>query len=99
MDRRLEFQELLESICSTVYFQAPPNNEMVYPCILYKRDGADTRFADNAPYRRTTRYQVTIISDDPDNGLREAVASLPTSSFNRFFTANNLNHDVYNVYF
>ncbi len=99
--RRLDFHSTLVEILgsSHVYYQAPPNNDMQYPCIVYKRDNARTIFAGNAPYRVTDRYQVTVISDDPDNEIRKKVANLPMSTFNRNFPANNLHHDVYNVYF
>jgi hypothetical protein len=45
------------------------------------------------------RYQVTIIDRDPDSGIPEVVAGLPTSTFSRHFTVDNLNHDVYTLYF
>jgi hypothetical protein len=72
---------------------------MQYPCILYKRDTADTAYADNKPYRYTQRYQVMVIDGDPDSSIRPKVAALPLSSFDRHYTADNLNHDVYNLFF
>jgi len=45
------------------------------------------------------RYKVTVIDPDPDSLIPDKVASLPSAVFNRFFAANNLNHDVYNLYF
>jgi hypothetical protein len=82
-----------------VYFQAPPNNKMTYPCVVYHRDNADTVFANNIPYRLTQRYQVTVITQDPDSDILEKIWSLPMCLFNRHFAANNLNHDVYVLYF
>jgi hypothetical protein len=101
MDRRLQLQSLLEELLGTdnVYFQPPPDMEIVYPCIVYQRDQADTRFAGNVPYRYIQRYQVTIIDKDADNVILEKVASLPLTKFQRFFTAENLNHDVFSLYF
>lgn len=72
---------------------------MEYPCIVYARDYALTRFAGNLPYTRTKRYQVTVIDRDPDSDIPDRVASLPMCTFNRFFTSENLNHDVFNLYF
>jgi len=40
-----------------------------------------------------------IIDQDPDSDIPSKVAEMPMSLFNRFYTADNLNHDVYNVYF
>lgn len=84
---------------STVYFQAPENTEMVYPCIVYDMNYADTKFADNSPYSHTKRYQVTVIDEDPDSEIPDKVAKMPLSLFQRFFIANGLNHYIYNVYF
>lgn len=99
--KRLELQALLVELLGSenVYFQPPANVEMKYPCIVYSRDNASTDFADNEPYRTRTRYMLTIIDKDPDSVIPKKVAALPLSSFNRFFTADNLNHDVYNLFF
>jgi len=99
--RRYELQSLLEAVLgsSNVYFQPPENLKMQYPCIVYNRDNADTKFANDQPYRITQRYQVTVIDRNPDSVIPSKVAFLPQCSFSRFFTADNLNHDVYNLYF
>lgn len=98
---QLQIQSLLEGVLGTgnVYFQPPPNVKMQYPAIVYKRDLADTQFASNRPYRRTLRYSVTLISQDPNLEVYDKIANLPMSSYERFFTAGNLNHDVFNIYF
>lgn len=96
---RASLQARLEVITPNVYFQPPPNLVMQYPCIVYNRDLAETEFADNFPYRRTKRYQVTIIDQDPDSPIPDKVAELPMCLFERHFTADNLHHDVYNLYF
>lgn len=82
-----------------IYFQPPANVQMKYPCVVYQRDRARTLFADDNPYHKTKRYQVTIIDRDPDSDIPDKVSNLPMCLFDRFFTANNLNHDVYNIYF
>lgn len=99
--KRLLLQDLLENLLgsSNVYFQPPPNVQMAYPCIVYNRDYGDTEFASNAPYVHTTRYQVTVIDKNPDNATQEKVAMLPMCLRNRFFTKDNLNHDVFTLYF
>jgi hypothetical protein len=101
MGQRLDLQALLESLLgsSAVYFQPPPNTTMTYPCIVYQRDNAITEFADNTPHRYTQRYQVTLIGRDPDNPVLEKIAALPMCLFNRYFAANNLNHDVFVLYY
>jgi len=96
---RLQLHQLLETFTDNVYFQPPENIQLKYPCIIYKRDFADTKFADDKPYHYTKRYMVTIIDQDPDSEIPDKVAAMPMSLFNRFYTADNLNHDVYNVFF
>jgi hypothetical protein len=99
MAPRLQLHELLESFVDNVYFQPPTNITLEYPCIIYKRDYAETEFADNAPYNHVIRYMVTVIDRDPDSDIPGKVASMPLCLFNRFYTVDNLNHDVYRVFF
>ncbi len=101
MGQRLDLQTILEGILGNgnVYFQPPASVQMAYPCIVYKRDLANTQFADNSPYRRDKRYMVTIIDRDPDSPVPDQVAKLPKCTFSRFFVADNLNHDVFSIYF
>jgi hypothetical protein len=82
-----------------VYFQPPANVKMVYPCIVYAQDNAKTEFAGNSPYSRVKRYQVTVIDRDPDTLIPDDIAQLPLSNLNRIFTADNLHHYVFNLYF
>lgn len=96
---RLSLQSLLESITPKVYFQPPTNIQLEYPCIIYKRDYAQVEFADNNPYHNTKRYMVTVIDRNPDSAIPDMVAALPMCIFNRFYTADNLNHDVFNLFF
>ena len=99
MAPRLQLHELLETFAENVYFQPPTNIELKYPCIIYHRDYAETEFADNRPYNHTLRYMVTVIDRDPDSDIPAKIAAMPQSLYNRFFTVDNLNHDVYRVYF
>lgn len=101
MAPRLQLQSLLELTLESpsVYFQSPPNVQMEYPCIIYKRDDTITTFANNNPYRHTKRYQVTVIDADPDSSVPDKLAGLPLCSFDRFYTADNLNHYVFNLFF
>jgi hypothetical protein len=99
MAPRLQLHQLLETFTDNVYFQPPENIRLQYPCIIYKRDFAYTEFADDKPYNYVKRYMIMVIDRDPDSNIPEKVAAMPMSLFNRFYTADNLNHDVYNVYF
>jgi len=99
MGLRSELQTVLETITSNVYFQPPASIQMAYPCIVYKRDDVDTKFADNSPYRHTKRYLVTVIDRNPDSSLVDPVLQLPLCTYSRAYAADNLNHDVFILYF
>lgn len=99
MGPRLTLHQLLETFAEHVYFQPPTNIQLKYPCIIYNRDYADTKFADDIPYSNIKRYMVTVIDQNPDSDIPDKIASMPMTLFNRFYTADELNHDVYVVYF
>lgn len=72
---------------------------MNYPCIVYQRDQAINKYADNGPYHHTKRYQVSIIDRDPDSIIPDKVARLSLCEFAQHFVAENLHHDIYNLYY
>lgn len=95
---RAEKHDFFKTLTDNVYFQAPSNVEMSYPCIRYDIDDEATLFADNRPYRQTWRYQVMVIDSDPDSAIRDAIAALPLCSFERKYMADDLHHFVFNLY-
>lgn len=99
MASRTDLQTLLETTCPNVYFQAPPDHEMVYPCIVYSRSDINTEFADDLPYKHTKRYSLTVIDEDPDSLIPDKVAALPRCIFDRGFKSDQLNHDVFTIWF
>lgn len=101
MAQRLDLQDLLVDILGSeyVYFQPPPTVQINYPCIIYKRDDESTDFADNKPYKNQRRYQITVIDRNPDSLIPKKVSELPSCVYDRFYTADNLNHDVYKLFF
>lgn len=99
MGQRETLQTLLEEITPHVYFQPPEGFKMDYPCIVYSRNLGKTDYANNKPYQHYVRYGVMVIDRDPDSVILSKVAMLPMCTFERHFTAGNLNHDLYNLYF
>lgn len=101
MGQRTSLQSILEDLLGSrnVYFQPPPGLKMLYPAIIYRRDGLDAIFADNWPYKHETRYQVTVVDASPDSDIPMKVAALPKCLFDRFYVADQLNHDVFNLFF
>lgn len=101
MGKRVQLQELLEDLIGSenVYFQPPESKKLCYPCIIYTRSLGETQFANDKPYSHQIGYSVIIIDQNPDSDIPGKVAALPMCIFDRHYTANNLNHDVYKLYY
>lgn len=91
--------EKFGTLVKKVYIQPPAGMEMVYPCLTIARDPGSTAFADNQVHRHQKRYLVTGIARDPESGLYEILENLPRSRHDRSFQADNLNHDVFTIFF
>lgn len=100
-NRRLQFHEILCSILGSrnVYFQPPESIKMKYPAIVYGLDNIENVHADGGVYLSHRRYSVTVIDKNPDSSIVGKVVSLPTSRFNRHYEKDNLNHDVFTIFF
>lgn len=101
MASRLSLHYKLEEILGSknVYFQPPESVKMKYPAIVYSIDDITNNFADDFPYSSNTAYQVTIIDSNPDNEIIKKISMLPLCRFNRHYVSNNLNHDVFILYY
>lgn len=101
MDSRLELHEILCDILGSrhVYFQPPSSVKMVYPAIVYSRNSISNDFANNLVYKQSLGYTVTVIDEDPDSDVVEKISRLPMCRFDRHFTSDNLNHDVFTIYY
>ena len=91
-----------------VYYQPDTNIELHYPCVVYVRDGEVPYRADNGKYCTNWAYRLTIIDRDPISscinaeGTRtiiDAISELPKCSYIRHFVNENLNHDVFKIYY
>ena len=97
LDLQAIFLEILES--EYVYFQPPNNAQIKYPAIVYDRDLIVPNWANDKPYLLMKRYEVTVIDRDPDSEIPDKIAALPLCVHDRFFIADNLNHDVFKLFF
>lgn len=96
----VQLQSLLETIVPNVYFNPPSTISMQYPCIRFQKDGSLKQHADNTQYRRSQRYQLTFISRDPDDReYLDLIEALPMCTDDRSYVADNLNHDVFTIFF
>ena len=81
-----------------VFYEAPPETvKLTYPCIIYKRRAYLPKYANNGVYALEDRYDITVISKDPDSSLPREVAGLPRCRHDRHYTADNLLHDAYTI--
>lgn len=102
MRSREEFDTKLRELIGNgnLYFQPSEQVQMKYPCIVYKRSNIDLQYADNKAYIGTNCYEVTVISKNPDYHIVEEIPFVfPMCRFNRFYTADNLNHNSFTIYY
>lgn len=101
MDRRLELHQILTDVLGSknVYFQPPASMHLKYPCIIYQYETGDTQFADDLPYIFVRKYQIQVIDPNPDTEIPDKIARLPRCLNDRNYTADNLNHYTFNIYY
>jgi len=101
MSSRANLHAKLEEILGStnVYFQSPASVQMKYPAIVYKRSGIDNTFANDAVYGQIIPYEITVIDKNPESEIVKKVSLLPKCKWDRNYTADNLNHDVFTIYY
>lgn len=97
MGSRLDLQNLLEFILGSrnVYYQPPESVKIKYPAIIYRRNDIDNNFADDIVYMQNHTYQIIVIDADPDSEIVDRVSKLPMCRYDRHYTSDNLNHDIF----
>lgn len=101
MKTRIEFSEMLKANlhCSNFYFQPPETTKLKYPCVIYKLENYLHHYGSNKKYDGYKRYNVTYVDKDPDSVVPDEIGQLPFSSFNTFYTSENLNHWSFSIYY
>ena len=101
MARRLELHEVLCNVLGSrnVYYQPPASVKMQYPAIVYSRKDIYNRHADDDVYKQDRAYDITVIDQNPDSLIVEEISRLPKCRFDRHYTADNLNHDAFTIYY
>lgn len=100
MDKRLELHKILCEVLGSnnVYYQPPESVRMNYPAIVYSRSDIENRFANNSVYTQSYFYIITVIDYDPDSEIVYRLSQLPGCRYDRHYTVDNLNHDVFILY-
>lgn len=101
MATRLDLQALLQQILGSrnVYFQPPESLKMSYPAIRFARKPIRNKFADNSVYTQSQPYEVIVIDKNPDSEIVKQISRLPMCVHDRHYKADNLNHDVFTLYY
>lgn len=72
---------------------------MNYPAIVYSRSNIENIHADDDVYLQAHHYQITVIDADPDSVIVEKMSKFKGVRFRNHFTSDNLNHDVFEIYY
>lgn len=98
---RVALQQALETILGSrrVYFQPPASVRIEYPAIVYHRNRIHNRAADDLVYGQDDEYTVTVIDGNPDSDIVRKVSLLPRCRHDRHFKSENLNHDVFTLFY
>lgn len=101
MSSRTQLHEELVTLLGSrnVYYQPPESIKMHYPAIVYSRSDINNKYANNKFYLQHDAYQITVIDFDPDSEIVRKMSQFPMTEFNRHFTSDNLNHDVFTTYY
>lgn len=99
-ENRLEFHNKLLELLPNVYFSPPESKKLEYPCAIYQISDVTPHRANNFVYAHMKRYRVLHIYKNPDKDLvSEFLEKFSYCRFSRHYTADNLNHDVFEIYY
>ena len=101
MGDRILLQKKLEGILGSRegYYQPPDSIKMRYPAIRYNRKDIDVKYANNKIYSSMTAYELVLIDANPDSVFIQKIMELPFCSYDRHYPAENLNHEVFTIYY
>ena len=102
MASRLELHEELCEVLESrnVYFQAPESVKMSYNAISYSLGGYDIVHANDGIYRTVDQYDGVVITVDPDTTIpKKMMNRFKMCSFGRPYTADNLHHYPFTLYY
>lgn len=107
-NQRKQLDDILRSIdgVKKVYYQPPESMQLKYPCIIYEPSGQNVMYANDSRYLTFMEYTLTLIDRDPESIIQKSILDLRKNAdancyvkFDRFFTADNLNHWTYRLAF
>ena len=99
MGSRLDFHNILKEITPNVYYQAPTNITMRYPCIKYSRNSIDNKYGSDEVHIQNRSYSVVVMDYNPDSEIVDKISKLKYCRHTQHYVVNGLNHDIFNIYF
>ena len=96
---RQSLQRALLTMAPKAWFKRPPDNQMAYPCFVYRLSSPDVKRADNKVYAYTPSYNVVYISQSPSETIvRQMLERFEHCSFDREYQADGLYHYSFVLY-
>lgn len=102
MNNRLMLHEKLVELVGNqnVYFQPPASVKLSYPCVIYSIGNGDAKHANNKVYNYINSYEILFIYKNPNLDIIDKVLNeFSMCTFGRWYSAYNLNHYAFTLYY
>ena len=95
---RQQLQDKLLELAPYAWFQKPPNNQMRYPCFVYKAVEPETVCAGNKTYMLMPRYEILYITYAENDEIWDLMTQkFEYCSVGRKYVADGLYHYPFTV--
>lgn len=94
-------QKTLQEIgVKNVYIDPPENIKMKYPCMRVRLNTGRSRYASNKVHIFTPSWEMIYIGYEPDEEMIPKIMhAFPQVSYTRHYTADNLHHNSFILYY
>lgn len=101
MANKPELKDILLAIKGSpnVYLSAPESKSMTYPAIKVALRDMPPRYANNAIYKQSKRYELIFITRDLNDPIVAEIQKLQYCKFDRYYAADTLHHFVFTLYY
>lgn len=101
MGQRVDLHQKLIDALGTryVYYQPPESIKLQYPCIIYSLSRLPIRYANDIPYSVDHGYDCILIDSNPESKILDRLVRLPLCKFDKPYTADNLYHYPFTIYY
>lgn len=101
MANKPELKDILKGLEGNpnVYLVGPESKQMTYPAIRVTLKDMPARYANNAIYKQSNRYELIFITRDFGDPIVAEITKLQYCKFNRYYSADSLHHFVFTLYY